>query len=481
LHANSHADELNALLRGTLYVFDLEDDPEVVQTVSREIRQTHRRIGRFHERVAKATNEARARLGLLQRARLMVESNRIEGIDVDFSDTLAAIEELEGDTSRAAGSLSAAVAGEDKIKKAIGLARAHQLGEELAMGLHRPLTEIDIRGIHKEICIGEPGAGRFRPGDIKIGGARHQPPPEPDMREQLPRLMRWFEENRDGDPLIIAAAGHTWLAHLHPFEDGNGRLSRLLANMALVRKSWPPMVIRSGPSKYEYYSALARSDEAGELLPVISLFLAEVRRSLSEWEAPDEAISAIEAEMVQNRGHEAWCALALQFVDKLSLALRGDGFDVEQVGLPGRADFQYLIDRSPAGNGWLARIRSRGSRAEIPVDMVIFFGFHTADYLRHANYKYIWPSLFFASRNTSPTAMRSYRELRDTDEFALHEVVLKARLAGSVAALRSGPSVAHVSIEGAVELVRAAILAAGSHPIDAESHKRRIAATISRS
>ena len=469
-----HADRVEDLLKGTLYTFDLAESPELVRAVSKELRQFGRRVRRFHDRVASTAVEVRGRLGRLQRARLMVESSRIEGIEVDFTDTLAAIESLEDGTARASESLAAAVAGDEHIAKALGLARAHQLGDELAQGLQRPLLETELRGLHAQICLGEPWAGRMRQGDVRIGGARHRPPPEAEMREEMPRLLEWFNTSWSRDPVVVAAAAHTWLAHLHPFEDGNGRLARLLANMALARDGWPPVVVRSGPSKYEYYAALARSDEAGELLPVIALFMDEAKRSLKEWESPDVAIAAIETEMVESHGHEAWCALAAQFVEVLRLDLANKGVDVEFAGLPGRADFEYLKRRLPQGNGWLALVRSRGSRLARPVDLLIWFGFHSNEYLEAGTYEYLWPSLFFSTRDTSPDAIHPYRSMRLTQEFPIHEVVLRARITGPTAAVRNAGRVVPTTPEGAAELVRDAVMSVGDDPRRQQSHLRRI-------
>jgi Fic family protein len=474
IEKQAHTERVEDLLDGTLYSFDLAESQELVRAVSQELRQLGRRVRRYHERVEATAGEARVRLDRLQRARLMVESSRIEGIDVDFKDTLAAIESLEDATTRAAESLSMAVAGDEHIAKALGLARAHQLGDDLARGLQRPLLETELRGLHAEICLGEPWAGRMREGDIRIGGAPHRPPPEAEMREEMPRLLNWFNTSRGRDPLVVAAATHTWLAHLHPFEDGNGRLARLLANMALARDGWPPVVIRSGPSKYEYYSALARSDEAGELLPVIALFMDEAKRSLKEWEAPDAAIAAIETEMVESHGHEAWCVLAAQFVEVLRMSLQGEGVDVELAGLPGRADFEYLKKRSPSGNGWLATVRSRGTRLARPVDLLIWFGYHSDEYLRSASHEHLWPSLYFSTRATSPGAVHPYRSMRQTREFPLNEVVLRVGLSGATAAVRSGGRFAATTPEGAAELFRDAVMSIGDDSRRQQSHLRRI-------
>lgn len=65
-----------------------------------------------------------------------------------------------------------------------------------------------------------------------------QAPPTAGLEEQLAEFIRWFNRNRlDSavDPLIRAGLAHLWFVTLHPFEDGNGRLARAIADLALAQ------------------------------------------------------------------------------------------------------------------------------------------------------------------------------------------------------------------------------------------------------
>jgi len=48
-------------------------------------------------------------------------------------------------------------------------------------------------------------------------------------------FLSWFEERVDLDPLLKAGVAHLWFITIHPFEDGNGRIARAIADMALAR------------------------------------------------------------------------------------------------------------------------------------------------------------------------------------------------------------------------------------------------------
>jgi Fic family protein len=67
---------------------------------------------------------------------------------------------------------------------------------------------------------------------------------EAPTAERLPAEMRaflaWFNATDGVDPVIFAAVAHLWFVTIHPFEDGNGRIARAIADMALARSEGPP-------------------------------------------------------------------------------------------------------------------------------------------------------------------------------------------------------------------------------------------------
>lgn len=60
-------------------------------------------------------------------------------------------------------------------------------------------------------------------------------PPAPTLAEQTRTFLQWFNAEAVGDALIKAGLAHLWLVTLHPFDDGNGRISRAVGDMALAR------------------------------------------------------------------------------------------------------------------------------------------------------------------------------------------------------------------------------------------------------
>jgi Fic family protein len=63
----------------------------------------------------------------------------------------------------------------------------------------------------------------------------YEAPPSNDVPRQMQLFLDWFNSEPTIDPVLKAAVAHLWFVNIHPFEDGNGRLTRTLTDMLLVR------------------------------------------------------------------------------------------------------------------------------------------------------------------------------------------------------------------------------------------------------
>lgn len=62
-------------------------------------------------------------------------------------------------------------------------------------------------------------------------------------------------------PLVVATLFHYKYIRIHPFDDGNGRIARLLTNMILMHHGYPLLIVPSDPpSKQAYFNALELTD-----------------------------------------------------------------------------------------------------------------------------------------------------------------------------------------------------------------------------
>jgi Fic family protein len=75
----------------------------------------------------------------------------------------------------------------------------------------------------------------------------------------LTEFFKWYKKNKDGlHPVELAALVHLKLVTIHPFGDGNGRITRLVMNFVLNRKKYPLFDI-TYENRNSYYNALQRS------------------------------------------------------------------------------------------------------------------------------------------------------------------------------------------------------------------------------
>ena len=59
--------------------------------------------------------------------------------------------------------------------------------------------------------------------------------PASRIEVEMSRFLNWFENPKALHPLLVASLAHLWFLTIHPFDDGNGRIARTLADMALAR------------------------------------------------------------------------------------------------------------------------------------------------------------------------------------------------------------------------------------------------------
>ena len=87
----------------------------------------------------------------------------------------------------------------------------------------------------------------------------YEAPPAEILPVEMERLINFINNDTKTDLVIKAGIVHLWFVIIHPFEDGNGRIARLMVNYILTRHDYPMIVIRSR-GKSEYLEALHRAD-----------------------------------------------------------------------------------------------------------------------------------------------------------------------------------------------------------------------------
>jgi len=156
-----------------------------------------------------------------------------------------------------------------------------QMMKDEAMGKEIPLTHNFIRRLHKTLIREDYTVHHNLPGGIQtsfvIHAGQYKTRPnsvitrygdrfEYASPEETPGLMKdlvdWYnaaEQEGKLSPVEMAALFHYRYIRIHPFEDGNGRIARLLMNYILTRHGYPMIVVRSR-KKSEYLEALHQTD-----------------------------------------------------------------------------------------------------------------------------------------------------------------------------------------------------------------------------
>jgi Fic family protein len=143
------------------------------------------------------------------------------------------------------------------------------------------VTESIILDLHKLVLekIEKEFAGRYRTMAVRIVGANFIPPNYLKVPDYMADLLAWLHENPlDLHPLLLATAFHHRFVFIHPFADGNGRTVRLLFNLFLIAKGYPPAIILK-QDRLKYYRALHQAD-SGNLTPLAMLMLQAAERTL---------------------------------------------------------------------------------------------------------------------------------------------------------------------------------------------------------
>ena len=126
------------------------------------------------------------------------------------------------------------------------------------------ISERTIKEIHALILHGidRENAGRYRTVPVMISGSTHMPPQPYLIEKQMEDFILRFKqmEIEKVHPVLIAAYLHDELVRIHPFIDGNGRTSRLLMNLYLLRHGYVIITLKgSNDAKVNYYKALEKS------------------------------------------------------------------------------------------------------------------------------------------------------------------------------------------------------------------------------
>lgn len=151
-------------------------------------------------------------------------------------------------------------------------------------GLIKEMNALLLSGVKSTSAMNEygqivqkpanPGQYKKLPNHVlQMDGSIHYYVDPLDVQPQMQQMCEWINSGSSMlHPLMAAAAAHYNFVRIHPFDDGNGRGARLLMNLILMKKGYPPAIVRN-EKRRTYLECLVKADRK-DLNPFI-MFMAE--------------------------------------------------------------------------------------------------------------------------------------------------------------------------------------------------------------
>lgn len=221
----------------------------------------------------------------------------------------------------------------------------------------RDLTEEDILKVHEILFSGVlENAGNYRNSQVYIEGSDYLPPPAFEVPNLIKGLLEWLKMNPEElRPIEIASVFHYKFVSIHPFDDGNGRIARLLMNLLLIKHGYPFTVVRNYDRR-RYYDTLKKADN-GDLKPSVNFIARCVEesadlynRAIKSNNEASQFLSLAEAAKIVPYSQEYLSLLARR--GRIAAVKIGKDWHVTQEAL----------------NNYLAGLNSRGRKSNLKTD-----------------------------------------------------------------------------------------------------------------
>jgi Fic family protein len=306
----------------------------------------------FHwnkERLAEPLAEVRHRQGLLighmgalgfnlrQEAVLqtlttdVIKSSEIEGEKLDMEQVRSSIARRLG---MDIGALKPADSNVEGVVEMMLDATRHYdqaLTAERLFAWHAALFPTGRSGMHK-IKVGawrDDSTGPMQVVSGPIGRERvhFEAPAATRLDKEMNAFLEWFNAGSEIDPVMKAGLAHLWFVSIHPFDDGNGRVARAIADMALARSEhssqrFYSMSAQIRQERADYYDILERTQKTNmDITAWMSWFLACLGRAIGG------AQTALSAVLAKARFWERIQNIAINDRQRIVLNRLLDGFE----------------------------------------------------------------------------------------------------------------------------------------------------------
>jgi Fic family protein len=240
----------------------------LLPVLGRVARQQGRLLGRIQDLGFELRREAQ----LSTLTEEVVRSSEIEGENLDSDQVRSSIARRLGMDIGGLVATDRNVEGVVEMMLDAATNSAQPLTADRLFDWHAALFPTGRNGLHK-ITVGQWRDDRSGPMQVVSGPVgrqkvHYEAPPAARVDEEMKRFLTWFEAPGDVDALLVAGLAHLWFVTIHPFDDGNGRIARAIADMALARSEGSTLRCYSMSAQIrrersEYYRMLEHTQRRG--------------------------------------------------------------------------------------------------------------------------------------------------------------------------------------------------------------------------
>lgn len=303
-----------------------------------------------------------------------------------------------------------------------------------------------IKELHQKLLsdIDNKHAGVFRSVDVAISGAKITPPSHMNVDELIRKIVE-IEHNVSLHPIHKATWIHWALARVHPFTDGNGRLTRLIQDYVLLKNRYIPASVQPEDREKNYYDALEKADlgNGEDLLEIIAKnvlrmserYLAIIREenSRSSWV---KSIAKAASEKVRQTEHRNYLIIQKTFdtlkfefsnvCNELNQELRNSDIFIsfKDYGSIDFEKYQLLKTKGRASQTWFFSIRF--SYGEIEQRFIFWFGTHHKNASDLKNFEFNSICLLISMADSAGNK-KTLDDYESEDRITLRELVVEGR------------------------------------------------------
>jgi len=276
-----------------MYMHERQDCPELHwnnETLAEVLADVRHRQGRLLGQMEALGFGLREEAVLRTLTEDVVKSSEIEGEKLDPEAVRSSIARRLG---MDAGGLKAADRNvEGVVEMMLDATRNYDkpLLEERLFGWHASLFPTGRSGMRR-IRVGmwrddKDGPMQVVSGPVGRERVHFEAPAASRLKREMKRFLDWFNSGAKVDPVLKAGKAHLWFVTIHPFDDGNGRIARAIADLCLARSEnssqrFYSMSAQIQEERKAYYDVLEKTQKDGtDITPWQSWFLECLGRSI---------------------------------------------------------------------------------------------------------------------------------------------------------------------------------------------------------